>query len=203
VTDAVQSRTPEETQETAKKNYAAFLAAIPAEVHRREEKLVGELRLMNAKPMVKLARIRKSVEALFAYADGYVACKMGCAYCCHQAIDISRLEADYIQEKTGIRHAQVLAPHPRDPLSFSGKTPCPFLKEGACSIYEHRPLICRIAVNLDSDPYWCRFENWHKPGGSVPKPTFRSIYDAYTELNEKAGSLMADIRDFFPAVPDR
>lgn len=202
MTEAGQPRTPEETQETAKKNYEAFLAAIPAEVHRREEKLPGDLRLMNAKPMVKLARIRKSVETLFAYADGYVACRKGCAYCCHQAIDISRLEAEYIQEKTGIRHAQVSIPQQRDPLGFAEKTPCPFLKQGVCSIYEYRPLICRIAVNLDSDPYWCEFENWHKLGGSVPKPTFHSIYNAYTELNEKAGSLMADIRDYFPAVPD-
>lgn len=195
-----EQRTPEATQVTAKKNYEAFLATIPAEVHRREEKLPSDLRLMNAKPMVKLARIRQSVETLFTYAEGFVACRKGCAYCCHQAIDISSLEAAYIQEKTGIRHARVSTPIQRDPMGFSEKTPCPFLKQGACSIYEYRPLICRIAVNLDSDPYWCEFENWHKPGGAVPKPSFRSIYNAYTELNQKTGSLMADIRDFFPVV---
>jgi predicted TPR repeat methyltransferase/Fe-S-cluster containining protein len=202
VEDAAELRTPEATQVIAKKNYEAFLASIPADVHRREERLPADLRLMNAKPMVKLARIRKSVETLFTYADGHVACRKGCAYCCHQAIDISRLEAEYIQEKTGIRHAQLSKLSQRDPLSFSEKTPCSFLKQGVCSIYEYRPLICRIAVNLDSDPYWCEFENWHKPGGAVPKPTFRSIYNAFTELNETAGSIMADIRDFFPVVPD-
>ena len=202
MTEIAQSRTPEETQEIAKNNYEAFLAAIPVEVHRREEKLASELRLMNAKPIVKLARIRKSVETLFAYTEGYVACKMGCAYCCHQAVDISRLEAEFIQDKTGIMYAQVSNPPLRDPLTFSEKTPCPFLKQGVCSIYEYRPLICRLAVNLDRDPYWCKFENWHNPGGAVPKPTFHSIYDAYSELNVKAGSVMADIRDFFPVVPD-
>lgn len=202
MTDAVQSRTPEETQETAKKNYAAFLAAIPAEVHRREERLASDLRLMNAKPMVKLARIRKSVETLFAYADGHVACKMGCAYCCYQAIDISRLEAEFIAEKTGVIPAKLGEVVPRDPLSFSEQTPCPFLKKGVCSIYEFRPLICRIHVSLDVDDYWCRFENWHKPGGAVPKPTFQSIFNAYAELNQKSGSLVADIRDYFPVLPD-
>lgn len=202
MTDAVQSRTPEETQEIAKKNYAAFLAAIPAEVHRREEKLVGELRLMNAKPLVKLARIRKSVETLFSYADGHVACKMGCAYCCHQAIDISRLEAEYIGEKSGVIPARLGEVVPRDPRTFSEQTPCPFLKKNVCSIYEYRPLICRIHVSLDVDDYWCRFENWHKPGGAVPKPTFHSIFNAYSELNQKTGSVVADIRDYFPVVPD-
>lgn len=202
MTDAAQSRTPEETQETAQKNYEAFLAAIPVEIHRREEMLASDLRLMNAKPLVKLARIRKSVETLFAYASEHVACKMGCAYCCHQAIDISRLEAEFIQGKTGIKHVHISNPPLRDPLDFSEKTPCPFLKQGACSIYEYRPVICRIAVNLDRDSYWCKFENWHKPGGAVPKPTFHSVYSAYTELHDKASSIMADIRDFFPAVPD-
>ncbi|TCV83399.1 tetratricopeptide repeat protein [Sulfurirhabdus autotrophica] len=198
----VVSRTPEATQVTAKRNYESFLAAIPLEVHRREEKLPAELKKMNAKPMVKLATIRKSVETLFSYAESYVACRKGCAFCCHQAVDISRLEAEYIQEKTGVKYTQVTKPSRRDPLGFSEKTPCPFLKHGSCSIYEHRPLICRIAVNLDSDPYWCEFENWHKPGGAVPKPSFRSIHTAYTDLNEKVGSIKADIRDFFPIVPD-
>lgn len=202
MTDSVQPRTPEETQDNAKQNYAALLAAIPVEIHRREEKLVGELRLMNAKPMVKLARIRKSVETLFAYAEGRVACKVGCAYCCHQAVDISRLEAEYIGEKTGVNPAKLGVVVPRDPLTFSELTPCTFLKKGVCSIYEYRPLICRIHVSLDVDDYWCRFENWHKAGGGVPKPTFHSIFNAYAELNQKSGSVVADIRDYFPVVPD-
>lgn len=202
MTDAVQPRTREETQEIAKKNYEAFLAAIPAEIFRREEKLPGDLRLMNAKPMVKLARIRKSVETLFAYADGHVVCKAGCAYCCHLKIEVSRLEAEYIGEKTGVVPAVLGEVVPRDPHAFSEQTPCPFLKKGVCSIYEYRPLICRIHVNMDVDDYWCRFENWNNPGGAVPKPTFNSILNAFIELNQKSGSAVADIRDYFPVVPD-
>lgn len=202
-TEVAKQRTPAETQQVAKKNYEAFLASIPSEIHRREERLPTDLKLMNAKPLVKLARIRKSVETLFAYADGHIACRKGCAYCCHQAIDISRIEAEYIGEKTGIVPVNVGKVVPRDPLSFSGNTPCPFLKKGACSIYEHRPLICRIHVSLDVDSYWCEFDNWHKPGGSVPKPTFHSVFKAFTELNQQSGSVVADIRDFFPLVPDQ
>jgi len=49
-----QSRTPEETRENAQRNYDALMAKIPVEVHRREERLVAELRALNAKPVAKL-----------------------------------------------------------------------------------------------------------------------------------------------------
>lgn len=198
--DALNPPAPDVAQEAAKKNYAAFLAAIPVAVHRREEKLAADLRRVNARPMVRLARIRQSVETLFSYAHEFVACKKGCAYCCYQQIQISSLEAEYIREKTGIFPAKLSAAPSRDLQEFSGNTPCPFLKQGACSIYEHRPIICRIHVSLDADNTWCRFENWHVPGASVPKPTFHSIAEAFFELNQKSGSLVADIRDFFPDV---
>lgn len=199
--DVPQNRTLEETQNAAKENYAAFLAHIPADIKQREAKLATALNRLNAKPLVKLARIRKSVETLFSYANEFVACKKGCSDCCHQSIEMSNLEAEYIAQKTGISPVNLTQPPRRDPLSFSGKTPCPFLKQGACSIYEFRPIICRLHVNLDVDDYWCRLENWHVPGGVVPKPTFRSISDAFIELNEKTHGVIADIRDFFPHVP--
>lgn len=199
--DALKIRTPEETHEIAKQNYASFLAHIPAEVKQSEGKLTTYLSQLNAKPLVKLARIRKSVDTLFAYSNEFVACRKGCAHCCYQSIEISRLEAEYIEKQTGISPADLTNPPRRDPLSFSEKTPCPFLKQGTCSIYEFRPIICRIHVSLDLDDYWCRFENWHKPGAVVPKPSFRSIADAFNVLNEKTHSPVADIRDFFPNVP--
>lgn len=200
--DAIQERTPEAAQEVAKKNYAAFLARIPAKIQQREAGLALEVNRLNAKPLVKLARIRQSAETLFSYANEFVACKKGCNFCCHQSIQISSLEASYIASNTGVRPVALTAPIYRDPLGFSGKTPCPFLKQGECSIYEFRPLICRIHVSLDVDEYWCRFENWHQPGAGVPKPTFRSIADAFSQLNEKSKSVVADIRDFFPIVHD-
>lgn len=200
--DVVQPRSREETREISKKNYDAFLASIPAQIIRREEKLVSDLRLMNAKPLVKLARIRDLVETLYAYADGHVACKAGCSYCCHLKIEISRLEAEYIGDKTGVMPVVLGEVTQRDPYAFSELTPCSFLKHGVCSIYEFRPLICRLHVNMDVDDALCRFENWNTPDGAVPKPTFHSILSAYVELNQKAGCAVADIRDYFPVVPD-
>lgn len=200
--DELQERTPEAAQEIAKRNYAAFLARIPAEIQQHEARLVLELGRLNAKPLVKLARIRQSAETLFLYSNEFVACKKGCAFCCHQSIQLSSMEAGYIASNTGIQPVALSAPIYRDPLGFSEKTPCPFLKQGACSIYEFRPLICRIHVSLDVDDYWCRFENWHRPGAVVPKPTFRSIADAFNQLNEKSKCVVADIRDFFPVVHD-
>jgi hypothetical protein len=194
------SRTPAETQENAKRNFDALMEKIPADVHRREERLVADLRALNARPIAKLVRIYKSAGTLFSYAGEFVACRKGCAYCCHLAIQVSQVEADNIGEKTGIIPVKLKNSVSRDPYGFSEKTPCPFLKEGQCSIYEHRPLICRAHVNLDIDAYWCEYENWSKHGSSVPEPTFHSLTNAYSELNAKAHAVVADIRDFFPKI---
>ena len=33
--------------------------------------------------------------------------------------------------------------------------PCVFLESGQCQIYEHRPLACRLLLNLDEDDLLC------------------------------------------------
>jgi Fe-S-cluster containining protein len=38
---------------------------------------------------------------------------------------------------------------------FALQLPCPFLAEGSCSIYEHRPVACR-EYNVTSPPEYCR-----------------------------------------------
>lgn len=111
---------------------------------------------------------------------------------------MSRIKAECIGEKTGVIPARLGEVVSRDLQVFSKHTLCPLLKKRVCSIYEYRPLICRVYVSLDVDDYWCRFENWHKLGDFVPKPTF----NAYAELRQKSGSAGADIRDYFSAVPN-
>ncbi|MGA1876006.1 MAG: YkgJ family cysteine cluster protein [bacterium] len=37
---------------------------------------------------------------------------------------------------------------------FSLRMPCPFLADGSCSIYHHRPVACR-EYNVTSPPEWC------------------------------------------------
>lgn len=93
-----------------------------------------------------------------------IQCRSGCSDCCHQLFQITEIEAELIWQ--GV---QAMAPEARERLQAKardylaerekltggpeqwGKLPpegtrlaCPALTEdGACGIYEHRPLICR------------------------------------------------------------
>jgi len=96
-----------------------------------------------------------------------ILCRAGCADCCHQLFQITEIEAAEISKavkqmqadkRDGLREKAVLyLSHRRQLVSMQGepeawgslpppgtRLACPALTEdGTCSIYEHRPLICR------------------------------------------------------------
>lgn len=130
------------------------------------------------------------------------ACRQGCAYCCHQMVTLSQLEADAIGQQIG-RVARVLPATYRLPTAadFGAHTPCTFLVDGACSIYPYRPMMCRNQVNLDVDNLLCRFENWPAARSEqVPVPMLQlgPVLGVYQRLSGKK-HVAGDIRDFFPA----
>jgi Fe-S-cluster containining protein len=59
------------------------------------------------------------------------------------------MEALYIANKTGHK---IINPDPKK-INENIKTPCVFLKNGECSIYEYRPMVCRSFFSLDSPDY--------------------------------------------------
>jgi Fe-S-cluster containining protein len=70
-------------------------------------------------------------------------CKKGCSQCCHVDLSVFRIESDAIRE-----WLKGLSEEKRNKLRELWKRPvekghCEFLYDGACSIYEARPLICR------------------------------------------------------------
>lgn len=110
-----------------------------------------------------------------------ISCHKGCSICCAQLIPLSPVEAFFlthlmsrwpaahrniitskihnirqISKKVGL--PQNLLDIYRTPdferLYFSLGIPCPFLEDGACSIYTHRPLVCRD-YNVVSPPSFC------------------------------------------------
>ena len=72
---------------------------------------------------------------------------------------------------------------------------CPFLKNGECAIYAHRPLACRYHYNMDDDDLLCRLEE-DAEGTQVP------YLNSYSMLLPSILALMpttiSDIRDWFP-----
>ena len=88
-------------------------------------------------------------------------CKKGCAWCCHQEVFAVTHELLYIQD-----HVQHNFPeHQKSKVlkkarektrltldkslesQLMVRSPCPFLEESGCSVYEARPMACRIYLS--------------------------------------------------------
>lgn len=69
---------------------------------------------------------------------------------------------------------------------------CTFLRNGICSIYAHRPVVCRVQHSLEDSAAGC-------DGGR--QPAALDLTEIYRGERRMMGSLMiyADIREFFPA----
>lgn len=155
-----------------------------------------------------------------AESTGSVACRQGCAHCCHIPITITRPEALYISSMTsrpivqspvGVidtadvndnRHVGVAAED--GPWRHHIGVPCPFLVNNQCSIYKARPLACRYHFSLDTDSLLCELS---QDGQSIDQPTLNTLA---RQVNAQAvlgiAHDVADIRDWFacpepPPVP--
>lgn len=155
------------------------------------------VRLKPSDTKTKLVRLRFLSSQWSELATKHSACRKGCSHCCHVMVSLSRSEAQLIASKIGA----TIRADAGAPLAFTSEeeletitgTPCPFLKDGSCSIYEHRPLACRTLVNLDATDKLCQLV----PGVQVPVPyadstVLKGVY-AMATLKEHH----ADIREWF------
>jgi uncharacterized protein len=190
-------RTIQETQAYAEVTGKAFYDALEPEQPELESALKRVV-TANARAANKIKQIHFIVDRVFRHAEGHVACTKGCAHCCYIAVSVTDVEAKAIGEQIGVEPKDVMDAAPRDPASFSNDTPCPFLENHECSIYEHRPFECRTHVNLDRDSYWCRYEN--AEGALIPKPMIPQLGAArdLVSMRKRAPPIFGDIRDFFP-----
>jgi putative zinc- or iron-chelating protein len=109
-----------------------------------------------------------------------VECRKGCSFCCHMNVGVTALEAVRIaavlrRSAGDARHGAVLAADDR--FGHRGaqerlklKTLCPLLADGACSVYELRPLACRALLSLSAR--LCELElEAREAGGAAQVPT--------------------------------
>lgn len=147
-------------------------------------------------PRAKMHRLFEAADKISKAILPYSACKSGCSYCCHIATTITSTEAEALGKASG-----------RKPRKLSGKvkaevsreqwhtTPCPFLKAGRCSVYNDRPMACRLMQNIADSPYFCDTAIPSKES-LVTSVNLNQLHAAYaaTYMNDT----WADIRDFFP-----
>lgn len=160
-------------------------------------------------PRSKLPKLYALMEEVSAVRAPHLACSAGCSSCCRTIpVEISDLEARHISAATG-RVSAVLPPGRHTiPGNAPGRinTPCPFLVDNLCSIYEHRPHNCRSLAVVDRDALTCSEVNTALTRANdpraVPVPmTKMQAFDAiYIGLNSRAGTVWADIRQFFPTT---
>jgi len=160
--------------------------------------------------------LRRAGDALVAATAASSACKPGCSACCNIGVSISEAEAAVIGKEIGRAPTNIPAdlcdttPSPSEGVEvieaalvkfqamakrYYG-TPCTFLVNHTCSIYESRPIACRQLVNMDVDDLLCRIVPGHEV--LVPHLDTRPEKLAYF-LALGPGSRFADLREWFPS----
>ncbi len=191
--------TPEQRRQLASTKLDQFFGSVPPDLYQRVVSLPKRIAQMNARTAIKLQEVLRTADLIFKHAEPFAACARGCGHCCHVHVPIADFEAQYIAHHTGSTPRALKQNVHHERSEFSAATPCIFLKNGECSIYECRPLTCRMHLNFDIDPYWCLHENWDQPQAAIPRPDILPLMEAYHLLGSKTRPIVADIRDFFPS----
>lgn len=183
-------------EEAAEKNFQEIVSKHPwvADLSSLTDPIINA----NASSRSKMQSLVRLADRINDAVSTNVACQgNGCSKCCYQAVTVSGIEATWIHEKTG-RPIKTGVSRSIDGLQemrsqFVGK-PCPFLKEGACSIYEVRPIACRLSMSIAHSPYFC---DTQIPAelSAVPALNMHEFWLAYAKVSLKTD--LGDIRDFF------
>lgn len=126
-------------------------------------------------------RVDKLVAPLFSGYKRHLNCRRGCYFCC-VSIELLPVELEYVR-----RHG-LPAPRPktgleaRDPAPSGSESPlCALLGgEGECTVYDHRPVICRT-YGL---PLSYRLYEYDQDGREVD-PDHPRYMDVWCDLNFK------------------
>jgi len=154
---AAASRRPVTPATIAEESYRAAAAVIAA-----ERTPAGVARMVR-EAVAWFERVWTAIRGQVEAKGPPFACRAGCAWCCNQIVTIAPAEAIAIaQHVRATFSADDLAALKSRLVSLDDrarglgafargllKTPCAFLVDGACSVYEVRPVRCRGVMSRD------------------------------------------------------
>jgi Fe-S-cluster containining protein len=171
--------------------------------------LTSQLKQLDKAPAIKhkIYWLRQMAETFADAVAPHAACKDACSGCCYQPVSLTLQEAELISRETGTP-MQTPDRWSSEPVMKYAGEPCSFLKDDRCTIYQHRPMVCRLIFNMDADALLCQMV----PGSRSQAPY--ADHSIYKELYIRAhlgrvrsqegmqaalkGLRMADLREFFP-----
>jgi Fe-S-cluster containining protein len=180
----------EATKRVAEENLARIKILMPPDLAMREEAIFEKFVASKESCIEKLNKLYILVDDLYGFVGKFIPCRRGCNYCCYIEVSISSLEAKYIESNLGIRQTRNL-----DKKDFFG-TPCPFLIQGDCAIYQYRPFVCRRHVALFDNPKWCQLDLCNEY--TFPNIRFSEVEKSYSLIVSESGDIsLYDIRQLF------
>lgn len=177
--------------------WEAVAKSIQSRVDGAAQNRIADQAARAVSPAAKVIYLRKMADNLVAAAAPSIACKSGCAGCCHMSVIIGEAEAEQIAKATGARiRKKNIRYTPVGDEKYSGD-PCVFLENGKCSIYENRPFACRVYFVVHHDNSRCQIV----PGvpAMAPSIDLDGYYTAYARaFGPQVVETMADVREYFP-----
>lgn len=168
------------------------LPDIPENVIAACQTLQVKLDSVKNNPFLEISLIYGFLDTFGEFASTFTVCQKGCSACCKIGVEMTALEASFIEKNTSHR---IVSNKQR---KLKTNTDCPFLIDGICSIYEYRPFNCRTFFTVDN-PKHCETPNEpHRTYGSLGGQDINIIYQFRKYIDHLNGKRKkSDIRFFF------
>lgn len=187
----------------------ARLALVNVRAKANEPRLTSQLKQLDQAPAIKhkIYWLRQMAETFADAVAPQAACRDACDGCCYQPVSVTQQEAEVISREIGVPLQTPTQWSTLPVMKYAGQ-PCSFLKDSRCTIYQHRPMVCRLIFNMDVDALLCQMV----PGARSQAPyadhsLYKELYirahlgkvKSQEEMQAALKSLrMADLREFFP-----
>ena len=185
------------------------VARVNVRARRNEARMAIQVTQLDKAPGIKhkIYWLRQLADTFADAVAPHAACTDGCSGCCYQPVSLTLQEAQVIARETGLPMQMPAAWSTGPVLQYVGQ-PCPFLRDARCTIYEHRPLVCRVIFNMDKDALLCQMVPGSRSRApyadpSVHKELYVRAHLGRVKSDEEMrsalqGLQMADLREFFP-----